>query len=64
MHSFSPWLAIMSLLQLPLMPIMKTKHFKGKPLGNIVFWFGLIIGIPLACVLYSRQYCQTYNCKI
>jgi len=62
LHKFSPWLAALSLLQLPLMPVMNTRHFKNKPLGNIVFWVGIIVGMPMTCVLYARDYCETYDC--
>ena len=64
LHKFSPWLAFMSLLQLPLMPVMKAPVFKNKPLGNIVFWVGIIIGMPMTCVLYAREYCAMYDCSI
>ena len=56
-HRFRPWLAIMSLFQLPLMPIMKSPLFKDKTLGNLVFWFGFVLGIPMVSVLYAREYC-------
>jgi len=62
LHKFSPWLAFMSLLQLPLMPVMKTPIFKNKPLGNIIFWAGIILGMPMTMVFYAREYCSNYDC--
>eukprot|EP01084_Bolivina_argentea_P238036 399916_1 len=63
LHKFSPWLAFLSLMQLPLMPIMKSPAFKNKPLGNIVFWAGIILGMPMTMVLYARDYCSAYDCS-
>lgn len=53
----SPWLLLFSCFQFPLMSIMRASVFKGKRLGNFVFWIGLILGVPLISVLYSREYC-------
>lgn len=64
LHKFSPWLAGFSVLQIPLMPVMKSPAFKNKPLGNIVFWAGIMLGMPMNCVLYAREYCHTYDCSI
>lgn len=52
------WLFIFSLMQLPLIPLMRNPAFKGKRLGNLVFWWGTITGIPLISVLYAREYCS------
>jgi len=54
MHRFTPWLAGLSLFQIPLMPIMKSPVFKNKPLGNITFWSSIIFAVPLIIVLYAR----------
>eukprot|EP00485_Elphidium_margaritaceum_P019612 CAMPEP_0202732294 /NCGR_PEP_ID=MMETSP1385-20130828/187583_1 /ASSEMBLY_ACC=CAM_ASM_000861 /TAXON_ID=933848 /ORGANISM="Elphidium margaritaceum" /LENGTH=412 /DNA_ID=CAMNT_0049398601 /DNA_START=574 /DNA_END=1812 /DNA_ORIENTATION=+ len=62
-HRFSPWLAFLSVLQLPLIPVMQSPAFKNTNFGNIVFWFGIIIGMPMACVLYAREYCVAYDCS-
>merc|ERR1719242_390229 len=62
LHKFTPWLAGLSMLQIPLIPVMKSPAFKNKPLGNIVFWAGIMLGMPMNCVLYAREYCQTYDC--
>lgn len=56
------WLFLFSLLQLPLIPLMRSPVFKGKRLGNLVFWWGTITGIPLVTVLYAKQYCQVHDC--
>eukprot|EP00658_Telonema_sp_P-2_P080805 TRINITY_DN8116_c0_g1_i1.p1 TRINITY_DN8116_c0_g1~~TRINITY_DN8116_c0_g1_i1.p1 ORF type:complete len:391 (-),score=85.80 TRINITY_DN8116_c0_g1_i1:206-1378(-) len=56
---FRPWLALFSLSQLPLRPLMSASAFKGKRLGNLVFWYGQALGIPLIMVLYTREYCAS-----
>eukprot|EP01083_Nonionella_stella_P102958 293552_1 len=64
LHQFNPVLALMSMWQLPLIPIMKSPVFRHKPLGNIIFWVGIMLGMPMACVLYAREYCATYDCTV
>ena len=56
-----PWLAFFSLSQIPLKPLMQLDFVKGKRLGNLVFWYGQSLGIPLIMVLYSREYCAIPN---
>jgi len=53
----TPWLAIFSVLQFPLMGLMRSSHFKGKRAGNLFFWTGLLLGLPIISVLYAREYC-------
>jgi hypothetical protein len=53
----SPWLLLFSVLQFPLMGLMRLSVFKGRRLGNVVVWFGLILGVPLVTLLYSREHC-------
>ena len=62
--TFSPWLGFFSLFQLPLLPLMRLRIFKGKRLGNLIVWFGLVTGVPFIAVLYSLEYCvkQQGNC--
>ena len=38
-----PWLALFSLSQIPLRPLMNTDIMKGRRLGNIVFWWVLLL---------------------
>lgn len=58
-----PWLAIFSLLQLPLLWIMRVSTmFKGHRLGNMVFWSGLLLGNCLIFVLYGSEYCANSRC--
>ena len=59
----SPWLGLFSATQLPLIQMMRISVFKGKRLGNLIVWFGLVTGIPLITVLYSMNYCANGNCK-
>lgn len=53
----SPWLLLFSCFQFPLMSLMRSSIFKGKRLGNLTFWVGLILGVPLISLLYSREFC-------
>lgn len=57
----SPWLALFSVLQFPLFSLMRSSFFKGKRLGNLVFWLGLVVGVPLIAVLYSQEYCAKHR---
>ena len=57
----SPWLLLFSLFQFPLFTIMRLPIFKGKRLGNLVFWFGMALGVPLVGALYLNEYCHKYN---
>lgn len=41
---------------------MRTPIFVGKRLGNLVFWWGVITGLPLISVLYAREYCLIHSC--
>ena len=43
---------------------MRLRIFKGKRLGNLIVWFGLVTGVPFIAVLYSLEYCvkQQGNC--
>ena len=52
-----PWLALFSLLQLPLGTIQRISVIKGKRLGNFILWMGLAVGISLLSALYARDYC-------
>jgi hypothetical protein len=62
LHGFfgviSPWLMVFSLLQFPLFIIMQRPVFKGKRLGNLVFWFGMALGVPLVGALYLNEFCS------
>jgi len=41
------------LFQIPLFKIMQW--CQGKAIGNFIFWFGIILGVPLIFVLYIRE---------
>ena len=60
--SVSGWLGLFSATQVPLMQMMRLEIFRGKRLGNLIVWFGLVTGIPLIAVLYSLTYCVNGNC--
>jgi hypothetical protein len=48
-----PWLALLSALQLPLMPLLRG--LQSSRAGNLFFWFGLSLGVALNAVLYARD---------
>jgi sterol O-acyltransferase len=50
-----PWLAAASLCQLPLAPLMRAPALKGKRLGNVFFWCGLVLGTTAVVILYARD---------
>jgi hypothetical protein len=62
-NTLSPWLGLFSATQVPLMMMMRITIFKGKRLGNLIVWFGLVTGIPLVTVLYSLKYCANGACR-
>ncbi len=62
-NKVSPWLGLFSATQLPLIQMMRLNIFKGKRLGNLIVWFGLVTGIPLITVLYSLDYCSNGYCR-
>jgi sterol O-acyltransferase len=49
-----PYLFLSQMLQIPL--IMIGKKLKGTSQGNVFFWAGIIVGIPLLSTLYCREY--------
>jgi len=51
---FRPWLFALQMAQIPL--IVFGRDLKGTRLGNLMFWFAILLGIPLITVLYSREY--------
>jgi len=84
---FRPYIMVMALFQLPLMPLMNHPRVKrtrraalcerrvasrsrrgalcgprvrgvraDSPLGNYFFWIGMLVGIPMLCVLYAREH--------
>jgi len=48
-----PWLFCLQMLQFPL--ILLGRHFKGRRIGNIIFWIGLLLGPPMLSILYCRE---------
>ena len=62
---FTPYLAYFSLLQIPLLSLMRSPVFKGAWLGNISFWSSLLLGLSLIVSLYFKEYCsEPFNCNI
>jgi len=63
---FRPYLAFLSLFQIPLWPLMRSHLITNKLLGNIFFWISLMTAWPLMTVLYCREYCKEdpRNCRI
>ena len=54
----TPYLGILSTVQFPLMTLLRLPIFRGRRLGNMFFWAGLMIGITLVLILYSKDYYQ------
>lgn len=44
------------LQMLQVVVIMYGRGLKGTRLGNYIFWFGMILGLPLQAVIYCREY--------
>jgi len=51
----TPYLALLSLLQLPLAVLQRAPWIKGKRLGNLVLWLGLSLGMSTTLVLYAKE---------
>lgn len=50
---FRGFLFFFQMFQIPLVLISRTKYMKDKRvLGNVVCWFGFVIGPPIICILY------------
>ena len=50
----APWLALFSLLQLPLRPLLRA--MPKTALGNVIFWAGLSGGLGVISLLYAMDY--------
>ncbi|KAF4314834.1 hypothetical protein G195_011634 [Phytophthora kernoviae 00238/432] len=53
-RSVKMYFFIMQMLQVVL--IIYGRGLRGTQLGNMIFWFGLIIALPLQAVIYCREY--------
>ncbi|KAG7401800.1 Sterol O-acyltransferase 2 (Sterol-ester synthase 2) [Phytophthora boehmeriae] len=53
-RSVKMYFFIMQMLQVIL--IVYGRGLRGTQLGNMIFWFGLIIALPLQAVIYCREY--------
>lgn len=51
----TPYLALLSLCQLPLAQLQRSPWIKGKRLGNYMLWFGLALGSTTTLVLYAKE---------
>ena len=51
----TPYLALLSLLQLPLAVLQRARWIKGKRLGNIILWLGLSLGLATTLILYAKE---------
>lgn len=51
----TPWLALASLCQGPLAPLMSFRFVKGTRLGSLLFWAGMVVGLSLITTLYARD---------
>lgn len=53
-RTFKMYFFFLQMFQLVI--IIYGRGLKGTRLGNYIFWFGMIVGIPLQAVLYCREY--------
>mmetsp|Transcript_19721 Transcript_19721/g.27502 ORF Transcript_19721/g.27502 Transcript_19721/m.27502 type:complete len:436 (+) Transcript_19721:39-1346(+) len=58
---FMPWLFFLQMFQLPLIMACKHPIFKKSRLGNMIIWFGLMLGPPLLGILYCREYIRRHG---
>jgi hypothetical protein len=57
-----PWLFWMIHAQIPLLYFTKIPGIQGSRWGNVTMWVGFLIGSPMLCVLYAREYiAETYG---
>lgn len=50
------WLLAMQMFQIPLMLVAKQLNLSRHPfLANFIWWFMIILGIPLLVILYTRD---------
>lgn len=54
----TPYLGILSTVQFPLMTLLRLPIFRGRRLGNMFFWAGLMIGLTLILVMYAKEFYQ------
>ena len=50
-----PYLALLSLAQLPLADLMRSPALKRRVIGNFFVWSGLIGGVALVTTLYAKE---------
>lgn len=55
LHMFRFWAYLCMMAQVPL-SIFTEKVLKGGRLGNIVMWLSLILGQPLAILMYVHDW--------
>lgn len=53
-RSVKMYFFVMQMLQVVL--IIYGRGLRGTQLGNMTFWFGLIVALPLQAVIYCREY--------
>ncbi|KAI9319680.1 MBOAT, membrane-bound O-acyltransferase family-domain-containing protein [Dichotomocladium elegans] len=55
-HRIRMYLFILQMTQLPLILLGRLPLIRQYPiLGNVVFWLGMFIGLPLLAILYCRE---------
>jgi len=55
-----PWLALFSVLQIPLIPLLRVlPGLKGMRAGNLFFWFGLSTGMGVIGLCYAYDFHRT-----
>ena len=52
------YMFVIQMFQIPLIAFQELPAIKKYPVaGNMFFWFGMYIGVPLLCVAYNRDIC-------
>ena len=52
---FRPYIFALAMVQLLVIPLLRHPLFKGRRLGNVFFWLGILWGFPMLAVLYARE---------
>eukprot|EP01027_Heterolobosea_sp_BB2_P005835 GEZU01008877.1.p1 GENE.GEZU01008877.1~~GEZU01008877.1.p1 ORF type:complete len:487 (-),score=90.68 GEZU01008877.1:131-1591(-) len=53
---FRPWLALLIMLQIPLIYLTELPVLKGSRYGNLIMWASMVVGMPAVEMWYARDY--------
>jgi len=54
-HTMKLWAFFGIMVQLPLIKLSR-KYLSGKNMGNVIFWFSIVLGQPFCVLMYFRDY--------